>query len=504
MNLSGISSNKDFIFTGRVLLQASRSPQTYISRTVLAVLLIAILSSFVDSGMFSGMMAFQILVSINFIFYSVYSCIIFSSMIASERESGTLGLLMLTPRHPLSLIAAKSVPIFTEIFNGLLIQLPIFIMCIAHGGVDPQQIPQIMILLAFQVILLGSIGVFFSCLRVSFKNAAGLTIICGLLFFFGPGLLDLFQLKYLPDSPRWNLFEKSIAYNNILILTEILSFKDLTPNIITSGVLTLCIATGLLYLSTKMLEKLNLSTTADLGKNKEKSKIKKRKRIWKQALIGKDYLLNGGKKMVILKLLFYPIGAFLLYRQLHKSGSSTSNALPITCALLYFAFLTELIVYASMSFVYETKDKQMSSLLMLPKSNMEILKTKYKAALFFSLIPLFYGLLLTLFNPHYFTYTAKLLYEPASYVAMTIYFTLLFTIAHANLIKTMKKSTANQIKKSIAMFALYYFGIKPLVDVYDYSPWLCNFIVAFAALVYIYYVTKKIDRDMTMVAQQEN
>ncbi|MCH2205273.1 MAG: ABC transporter permease [Lentisphaerales bacterium] len=504
MKLSGISSNKEFIFTGRVLLQASRSPQTYITRTVLAVLLTAILSSFVDSGIFSGMMAFQILVSINFIFYSMYSCIIFSSMIASERESGTLGLLMLTPRHPLSLIAAKSVPIFSEILNGLLIQLPIFIMCIAHGGVDPQQIPQIMLLLTIQVILLGSIGVVVSCLGVSFKNAAGLTIVCGLLFFFGPGLLDLFQYKYLPQTASWNLFKKSVTYNNVLILAGIFNFQDLIPNIVTSAILTLCIAVLLLYLSTKMLEKLNLSTTADLGKNKDKSKTKKRKRIWGQALIGKDYLLNGGRKMVILKALFYPIGSFLLYRQLHKSGTSTNNALPITCALLYLAFLTELIVYTSMAFVYETKDKQMSSILMLPKSNMEILKTKYKAALFFSLIPLFYGVLITLFNPQYFGNFLKLLHEPGSYIALSIYLTILFTIAHSNLIKTMKKNAAGQIKKTIAMFAFYYFGIRPLTNVYDYNPWLCSFIVAIAAIVYIYYTTRKIDRDMTTVAQQEN
>ena len=200
MNLKNLYSHKEFIFTGRVLLQASRSPQTYFLRGGVLAFLMLIFQPFIESSLLTGMMLFNALIVMNFFYLSFYSCIVFGSMISSEKESGTLGLLMITPRKPLSLISAKSLPIFLEIINSILLQLPVFIICITLGGVDGKQIPQVALLIAFHILLLGSIGIFYSSWCKNSKQAVNYTIFTALTFFFGPMVIDRIQAAYFSNT----------------------------------------------------------------------------------------------------------------------------------------------------------------------------------------------------------------------------------------------------------------------------------------------------------------
>ena len=154
MILKEIFSNKEFIFTGRFLLSSAKDPKVYLFRTVLLIILIVLMTPFTLRQTSTGINFFKALVSVNFFYITIYCCTSFSSLISSEKEQGTLGLLMMTPRHPVSLIAAKSVPVFSEVMIYFLLELPILLISVALGGIDPKQIPQIMLLLPFHALFI--------------------------------------------------------------------------------------------------------------------------------------------------------------------------------------------------------------------------------------------------------------------------------------------------------------------------------------------------------------
>ena len=503
MNFRNISSNKEFIFTGRVLLQASRTPHKYFLRAGILVFLMLIFQPFLEISRLSGMMLFNAMIIINFLYLSFYSCIVFASMISSEKESGTLGLLMMTPRKPASLLAAKSIPISLEILNSLLLQLPIFIICIALGGVDAKQIPQIILLLINHVLLLGSIGIFFSSWCKNSKLAVNYTIFSALTFFFGPLIIDRVQAAYFPHTESLSLMSKLDPLNNLMTLEKIMSFNNELQNILISGAFSTIVALLSVYLSTKILEKSSLSTTADLGKNKNTTK--KHRRAWKQALIGKDFHLNGGIKFQSFKIIGYPIIAVFIYRYLlANTPLDPSSTLEIICLLFFGAFLIEILAYGTQAFSLEIKDKQMSSLLLLPVSSKIILLDKMKAIFLSSIVPLIYGMISLLISPDLIDDFREALKSPISFALISVYIVIFLMMINGALVKSIKPNFAQKTRNFILYIIFYIFIAKPMLENFSRNPTLFSFAVIVLALIFAYYILTKILKNLTIVAQQEN
>ena len=222
-------------------------------------------------------------------------------------------------------------------------------------------------------------------------------------------------------------------------------------------------------------------------------------------MLGKDFQLFGGRKFQLFKIIGYLIMAVALYRYfVVNTRFQPSQALEVICILFIGAFMVEILAYSSQAFLIETKNKQMSSILLLPTSNAVILINKFKSVLLSSLAPLVFGLILMVVNPDFMNEFMEITTEPITYALLSIYLIVMLYIINGALVKSIKQNFKQKSINFICAILFYIFVAKPLLESYDRKPTLVSITVIVSALFYSYYMLKKILKNMSLVAQQEN
>lgn len=211
-----------------------RAPGGHAIRAFAAVCLIftifAVMESSVSFGA-PGRMVYGWIVWIDSLLISVGSVTIFASIIAAEREQGTLPLLRLTDTPPLSLLLGQG---FSGVVIGcllLLVQFPFVMLTITLGGVVWDQVAATFLALLAHLVLCAGLGLFWSvvCLRSGTASFYTLLSMFGLwlgTWFFRQALNGLSARGWVQQETQTTLNEASIWVDQRLIWSELNSIAS--------------------------------------------------------------------------------------------------------------------------------------------------------------------------------------------------------------------------------------------------------------------------------------
>lgn len=189
----------------RTLRGEARTFPSHLLRAALLGLAYAALLIVIDSAgrrSAPGFTFFVVLASLNVAIPFLTGMQIFSSVITSEREEGTLPLLVLTGMSPLSILLGKSTTVLLQMLLLLIVQLPIALFSVTLGGVAVPQVLAAGVALVAYVVCLANVGLLNSVLLQRTGNAVGLTFFWGLCYLaFLPACAKLAQDLQLHGSP---------------------------------------------------------------------------------------------------------------------------------------------------------------------------------------------------------------------------------------------------------------------------------------------------------------
>lgn len=171
-----------FPIVGRELRVASRRRMTYWSRFGTALIALGafiwvwITIARTVGNAQRGMMLFSIISGAAFIFALVAGAAITADCISEEKREGTLGLLFLTDLRGYDVVFGKLFATSIDSFYRLVAVFPILAIPVMMGGVTPQEVGRVVLVLLNTLFLSLSVGIFFSTLSREDRKARGMTI----------------------------------------------------------------------------------------------------------------------------------------------------------------------------------------------------------------------------------------------------------------------------------------------------------------------------------------
>lgn len=359
-----------------------------------------------------GRMVYGWIVWIDSLLISVGSVTIFASIIAAEREQGTLPLLRLTDTPPLSLLLGQG---FSGVVIGcllLLVQFPFVMLTITLGGVVWDQVAATFLALLAHLVLCAGLGLFWSVVCLRAGTASFYTLLSMFLLWLGSWLFrqalnGLSVRGWIQQETQTLLDDASVWVDQRLIWSELNNISTsfgilplVSPQFWWSlgGGIAMLIA-GALLLDRRPLETPAYSPIViRLWKSSGN-------RAWAQlAIAGKDYRqFMGGMKGAIARLVVYlvaPLVAMWVYVMLTTTVIHPED---VTITLFWFgaAFLTiEGAAVASRLFRNELVELTWSSLMVLPRWRVRVVMEKLAGAWLGLLPGVFICLTAGLFSEH--------------------------------------------------------------------------------------------------------
>ena len=390
-----LKNSKVFTLTTQILSRQSRSLSLYAVRFSVLLVCVIIFLSASDSYRISGLDIFNFISIANLIFLTFASMRYFGSIISDEKEQGTIGLLLLTPLHPVSILSAKAYPMFHAMAAILVAQIPLITFCVTLGGVVLSQVFIFYILCVFYLMFL--CGLFLPCSSLVRKtgDALGLTFLSLVFVNAFPAILDVCNRLYfqndhfsnvvyhLTNMQTWKVWS-SLVSGNLEVSTFAIYMAGCTVTLILGTLLSL-----------HWIRKVDLSDPTakkDKGKNQSKTRASKN-RCWNQANIWKDWnFFAGGKKRMIAKagfalLIMVSLPLFSGHNQVKFLNEKYFEVfLQINLPLSIIAFLIEYISHVSNFIAKEVKGKTLSGVLLQPLTVEEFFLSKIKAAALSSIV----------------------------------------------------------------------------------------------------------------------
>lgn len=117
-----------------------------------------------------------------------------AGVISGEREKQTLNMLLTTQQSSSTIILSKLVSSLSFMTLIILATLPVYSIVFLYGGVSPKQLILVFLFYLFVMLLLGSIGVFFSTLFKRTMLSVIMTYGVGLVIFLLTGLVYILSL----------------------------------------------------------------------------------------------------------------------------------------------------------------------------------------------------------------------------------------------------------------------------------------------------------------------
>jgi len=359
-----------------------------------AMLLITILTAIENSRTIGspGLAAFRWIVWCDALLISVASITVFASVIAGEREGGTLGLLRMTGTSPMTLLLGQGM---SGILIGCLllaVQLPFIVLTITLGGILWNQVQAAFLALLAHLVLSAGIGLFCSTLCKRSGSAAFYTLLIQMGLWMGPwgarrlagrmaaaGTITI-GVEDRVDSIS-SFVDGHLVWTRLGEIAGSFGAVDLVApqfwfSLGAGGVLFLLAA---LLMDSRPIE---VPPSAPLVLSLWKAS---RGRAWDRWPIpGKDFRqFMGGRNGVVARLLIYiavPIGVSLGLNRYANSGLDADDvgAIVFWCGL---AFLTiELNAIASRLYRNELAEQTWSTLTLLPESFLFIVRQKLMGA----------------------------------------------------------------------------------------------------------------------------
>ncbi len=201
------------------LLEQSARKRTYVLRTVYAFLLFAgglmMFYSVIREGVTNplsvlgrGREVFEMLVGLQLAGIYLFMPAITCTVITSEKERKTLGLLFLTKLGPWTIVLEKYIGRCFTMLTFLMLSLPLLAFAYSMGGVNAENIIVMSWALLLTTLQVGAFALMCSCLFRSTTGAFVGTYLLGFLFYFGPiylwSLFDARESGLQAIQEMWN------------------------------------------------------------------------------------------------------------------------------------------------------------------------------------------------------------------------------------------------------------------------------------------------------------
>ena len=168
----------------------------HLIRTIPLLILLPMLLTVQGSGRFSapGRWLFTLIAQCNVVLVTIAGIVVFARIIAEERESRTLGLLMMSGTSNLAILLGKALPRAVQLSLFVLLQFPFILLAVTMGGVMTSQIVSGYVCILAWAFFVSTVALAFSVVTSKPSEAGTGAVIILLIVLLGPAL-GLFLLE---------------------------------------------------------------------------------------------------------------------------------------------------------------------------------------------------------------------------------------------------------------------------------------------------------------------
>jgi ABC-type transport system involved in multi-copper enzyme maturation permease subunit len=336
-----------------------------------------------------GLRFFWFITYLNFMLITLAGISFFASAITEEKEEGILGLLKMAGISRVGILLGKSTSRLISAMLLLLVQFPFTLLAITLGGVTLGQVMASYWALLAYMVFLANLGLVCSVFCRRAGEAATLTGLFLAAFFIippiGRSVLSTAgsgsEVEQIAATLFDWLYDASIFIRLNVIMTTTFAESAFSWQVISN----FAAAFVLFFLSWAIFDRFtnDLKSSAPargmLLTRSSRLRILRTSRVWRNALMWKDYyFLTGGKTAAVAKFVIYGlivgiIGFVTLFEKRFPSRDEFSSSV-VTAMLI--AMTIELSVSAARIFHDEIKWKTLPAISLLPTSTVKIVSSK--------------------------------------------------------------------------------------------------------------------------------
>ncbi|MEZ5943609.1 MAG: hypothetical protein R3C18_19620 [Planctomycetaceae bacterium] len=361
-------------------------------------------SSF-SGGIAPGLRAFSVIAYTNAVLIGVMGIAYFGTTITEEKEERTLPLLMMADISPATLLNGKVLPRLATVTLVLSIQIPFTFLAVTLGGVLVTQLLHVYLALGVYMLAVAGLCTLCSVSARQSGNAIGAAGFLLLAYHVGTPVVGLFaRLAQTSSSPTVVfLAELTLKVTYAVQSTDIymriggILTTGAVPVIFSAQLFTHLSAAVLCWvLAVVLFEPLNRNLdSAPITNRKPSRSIASRGRVWKYAVIWKEYRLTGGGH-VTAYIKFFAFGILAILTGAASCGFVWSqfdlaSAAAVMCGTVFFFLSIELMLLLARTFSTELTEKTWPTLNTLPASSTGLAYRKL-AGVFVSMWPSFFWL----------------------------------------------------------------------------------------------------------------
>ena len=471
-------------FFTRALRVDSRRGRTYLTRTLLLLLILAGLGSAHVSGAFfgaPGLRLFQAIMSIDFFLICLAGPGYFAAVITEEKEEMTLGMLKMAGLSPVSILLGKSTSQMLAAITLLLAQVPFAVLAVTLGGVSLAQIVAGYAALVAYMVFVSNLGLLCSTVCLRTWSAGKLTGVLLLGFFLVPPIGRAILASYIRDGVLAKGGLVSVVIGGFLGWMRDASALNRIGAVMQTGFSGSAIGFQVLSnLGMGLFLFLTAWATFDRYTREEKAiapalgLVTTRRsglrwlgagRTWSSALAWKDFhFMAGGKSALLIKPVLFGIllGGIALFWHMSGMPLDLEGFGGMTMGVMLVLIFLELALHTSRMFGNERKWRTLSGIMILPVSTRRIAYSKVLGCLL-ALIPavIWFCLGVVLSAEAFIDDLPEILDEPGMWFAIILVVFFLHLVAYLSL--AMKRGGL------LLAFAILFFGVQFLTPIFMLS-----------------------------------
>ena len=305
----------------------------------------------------------------------------FATAITEEKEQRALGLLRMADINPVAILLGKSAPRMLAAVFLLLVQVPFTLLAITLGGVMLHQVVAAYVTLLAHMAFLANLALVFSVICGRSGTANRVMVVWCIALYLIP-VIVLSGPSPWAVPPWWYtalawVRDASAFYR----LSEVLSTGFAASPFGYQVIVNLIGAAVMFVVAWALFDRYGHDEEGQAGAagrswSWSASRPFGTRRVWENALAWKDFhYLSGGVRMLLVRTFLYGalcIGLTIYFNSMWYASSSLEDFGEATMMIMIWALAMELAVVASRIFLYESRERTLSTLLMLPKSTAAI------------------------------------------------------------------------------------------------------------------------------------
>lgn len=405
-----------FALLERSLRVDVRSRSSHVMRLALiGAIYIALSFSYFTQDIYGapGLQFLRTIAYLDAIFITLLGISFFSSVIAEEKEEGTIGLMLIAGISPLGLLSGKSIGAMWQAILLIAVQYPFAMLAVTMGGVSHHQIFSLIVALVAYIVLLVGLGLFISTITPRSRNATSrMFVIWFVMFFLIPSIVE----SALGDHNRdlmaglipadvgvgwlfWSIIHVIAQLEIFGRIGQILStgFKESSISIQVVSHTLLGITFFALSRACFSVVSHQQSTEAMTRGSVARSRASFRfpaGRAWVNPFIWKDfYFVSGGVWMIVLRTLFFcALGLLQTFVELTTGNDRSGEFIWISIHVIAFLGAITIASGLSRSLRDEIQGMTLPSLYILPRSLVATVYSKFFGVLCGCVPPIVIGL----------------------------------------------------------------------------------------------------------------